>query len=527
MAKITILDGARSIGGSKIHLQVGETGVFLDFGMNYKRWGLYYEEYLGPRTGRGINDPLILKIIPPLKNFYREDLFPGDFDYSALKIELPVNAIFLSHAHTDHCGHIGLVREDIPIYCSPLTAVIMKAMQDTNKSGLFGEMVYMTRRKLKEDDERIITTGRKKGENKKIGKKVLLLGDKNEAMDEFWNRSPYAESTPFEMRPLEKAEKEINNIEFRFFPVDHSILGACAFAFLADSGWVVYTGDLRLHGKNGDFTEEFIEEASSLKPLALIIEGTHLEDESSERVSEEEVYLNCLREVRKAEGKLVVADFAPRNLERLISFLHIAKEAKRKLCVLTKDIYLLEALDCVEGTNFLAEECLNILEEMEESRDNWEKKLKEKFREKFVDHREIKKNPGDYILCLSFFDIKHLTDIFSEEGGIYIYSSSEAYTEEQKIDFERLKNWLDFLNLRPIGFYLESPGKPTFPPGYHSSGHATKEDLFDIVRKIRPKYLIPVHTEKPKAYEELKDVTCMIWEDTNLPGLEVQFLEGK
>jgi ribonuclease J len=540
MPKITILDGARSIGGSKIHLQTQGMGILLDFGMNYKRWGEFYAEFLGPRSTRGINDLLLLGILPPLKGVYRDDVFPGDFNKdSFLQIELQVDAVFLTHAHKDHCQHIGLLQEDIPIYCSPLTAMIMKAMQDTGKNKLEDEMVYITKAKFYEEkkssdggEEKVEDKRRLKRGGEKIGKDIYIFGSKNPKMEQFFQTSPI--QTPFSKPPsltfisklpsLVVARDKFNEkIEFRYFPVDHSIPGATAFAIQTDSGWIVYSGDLRLHGRNGPQTLSFLEAASSLKPLALIIEGTRLEEEKPKRISEDEVFENCLKEVKNAEGKLVVADFAPRNIERLLSFLHIARETNRKLCILTNDIYLLEVFDSVEGTNYLQEENLAIFEKVKDTRDNWEKKLKERHGGKFVKYSEIRENPGDYILCFSFFDINHMTDIICEEGGIYIYSSSEAYEEEQIFDFVRLKNWLDFLNLKPVGFTIEENSKnPIFPEGYHSSGHATKEDLFEIVRRIRPKYLIPVHTELEKPYEELRDITQIIWDDAKYTDLEVK-----
>jgi len=524
MTKITILDGACSIGGSKIHLQSGNSCILLDFGMNYKKWGLYYEEFVGPRTVLGINDLLVLGILPPIEGLYRYDVFPNSFDLSLLAKEFPVEAILLSHAHTDHCGHIGLLREDIPIYCSPLTALLMKAMQDTGKSGLFNEMVYISKRKPSSEDPRLLVAEKGK-EAKKEGKTVFVLGSVSEAMEEFWERSPYSERTNFEMKPLFPAGDRIATGEYRYYPVDHSISGASAYALQTETGWIVYTGDLRLHGKQGKDTEEFVEKVSKLEPLALLIEGTNIA-EDPQRVREIDVYENCLREVRIAQGKMVVADFAPRNLERLRCFLQIAKDTERKLAILTKDMYLLEALDSVEGTNLHTDESICIFEEMEETRSGWEKELKRRYGDRFVEADEIKRNPGDYILCLSFFDIKHLTDMASEEGGIYIYSSSEAYSEEQEIDFRRLKNWLDFLKLEPIGFYLEGEdNKPRFPKGYHCSGHASREDLLEIVKRIRPKYLIPVHTEEPAKYLELSDITHIILENERAGDLEVSFLE--
>jgi hypothetical protein len=48
------------------------------------------------------------------------------------------------------------------------------------------------------------------------------------------------------------------------------------------------------------------------------------------------------------EKGLIIADFSPRNFERLDTFMGIAKEEGRKLVVLAKDAYLLEAMKCVD-----------------------------------------------------------------------------------------------------------------------------------------------------------------------------------
>jgi ribonuclease J len=49
-----------------------------------------------------------------------------------------------------------------------------------------------------------------------------------------------------------------------------------------------------------------------------------------------------------------------------------------------------------------------------------------------IDHAAIRESPGDYILCFSFFDMKHLLDI-KPEGGNYIYSSCELSTRRWRL----------------------------------------------------------------------------------------------
>jgi len=44
MTSITVLDGADTIGGNKILLEEEGRGILLDFGMNFARYGAYYQE---------------------------------------------------------------------------------------------------------------------------------------------------------------------------------------------------------------------------------------------------------------------------------------------------------------------------------------------------------------------------------------------------------------------------------------------------------------------------------------------------
>ncbi|RLI77744.1 ribonuclease J, partial [Archaeoglobales archaeon] len=102
-------------------------------------------------------------------------------------------------------------------------------------------------------------------------------------------------------------------------------------------------------------------------------------------------------------------------------------------------------------------------------------------------------------------DMKHLLDI-KPSSGVYIYSSSEAFTEEQEFDFQRLYRWLEHFNFRIYGFeVVVVEGKklrPRFIRGYHASGHASKSDLRWVIETVDPDVIIPVHTENPAWFVE-------------------------
>ena len=74
MTTLTFYGGINEIGGNKILLEDDNHVLLLDFGFPYKRHKLFYEEYLKPRSGAGLLDPLTMGLLPLLEGIYREDL---------------------------------------------------------------------------------------------------------------------------------------------------------------------------------------------------------------------------------------------------------------------------------------------------------------------------------------------------------------------------------------------------------------------------------------------------------------------
>jgi len=288
------------------------------------------------------------------------------------------------------------------------------------------------------------------------------------------------------------------------FPVDHSIPGACAWGIETSSGWIIYSGDLRLHGKRAHLTASFIEGAAKLHPKALILEGTNILRETN--VAEHEVYENCLRAVAGAEG-LVVADFSPRDVDRLLTFLEIARCTGRKLVILPKDAYLLKTMRLLEtGVPEIAQENdIVIYQDTIASRNPslWLRNICSEYNSKIVLASDIGLAQDQFILCFSFYDLNELPSICPAKGSLYVYSSSEPHDEEQEIDFRRLHCWLAHFGLKGFGLPVEKDGKWEIPEGergLHASGHACGADLLRIASEIRPELVIPVHSEHPGFY---------------------------
>ena len=488
MVSLTVYDGANGIGGNKIYIEDKGKGVFLDFGKNFGKYGVFYEEFLKNRDTRGIHDLMYLDLLPKL-NIYRLDLIPSDLSVGQLPT-LNVAAVLLTHAHLDHCGNIGMLRKDIPLVASPESIVIMKGMQDTGITSLETDTAYFSPRQPTDNLGLYLSSIAGMSYQ---GRDFCCTQEPSEALTTFLSRKPGQEGKKAKKLDPGKCcyfDNVISPFEISAHPVDHSIFGATAYVLRGETT-IAYTGDFRLHGKKEQSTREFVRNAKDAS--VLITEGTRAGPTEEEKTSERSVCEACRASVESSSG-LVIADFSPRNFERLESFQEIARKTGRELVAMAKDVYMLHNLQCISGS--CTTEGLRIYSEItDKSKRKWELEVVQPlYGDRYVDHTSIRESPEDYILCFSFFDMKHLLDI-KPQGGTYIYSACEAFNEEMEIDFRRLWNWLRRFDINSCGFSLDGNGDLGFEKCYHASGHASGEDIIWAIEQIDPDYIVPIHTE--------------------------------
>ncbi|UCE91047.1 MAG: MBL fold metallo-hydrolase [Methanobacteriota archaeon] len=508
--RLTALDGMNTIGGSKLLLEFDGHGVLLDFGMNFARTNRYYEEYLRPRTTTGLLDHVIMGTVPDVRGLYRDDLMHPDLHLTGPEIDA-VDAVLLSHGHLDHSGDIGFIKPGVPVATSAMTAAIVKASQDCVRNEPGREPVYIARRRV--EDLRGAKVLRSRREDL-VGRDYFTLdGAPSDDLRRFWGFLP-----SFELSKRSRAaqlipgqlDHDLKGLDCELVPVDHSIKGAAAFLIGTSTGSVVYTGDLRMHGLGGAATRDFVSRARSEDTHALVIEGTRVRRSDGQESSRPDATEKEVRDVADAilagiVGEFAIADFGPRNVERLEIFLDLSRRAHRSLVVTPKDAYLLHAMHTVDQAMPLPGDDMRVYDSPKGSTDRYEEWIVEhRYADSLVTPSEVVRSPGDYLLSFSFFDMKHLIDI-RPGGGHYIYSSSEAHNEEQEIDFRRLGEWLKRFAIESHGFEIDADGRPSFASEdgpLHASGHASPEELAKIVREVDPDVLVPVHTENPKWFED-------------------------
>jgi ribonuclease J len=313
MTSLTFYGGVNEIGGNKILLEDEGTRIFLDFGMSFNAANRYFSEFLQPRKCNGIMDFVEFGLLPmdqKIRGIYRKDFLRR----CGIKEKEPsIDGVILSHAHLDHSAYISHLSEEIPIYCGSLTKLILKAMQDTG-SGSFNDYVAYNENFVLRQKERGEGMTKVKGRVRDRNVKTFSSGDRI----------------------------KIGEIVIQPMGVDHSIPDSYGFIIQTNKGNIVYTGDLRFHGYKRNRTEEFVKRASQSEPIALICEGTNINKEKG--IGEGEVKEKINEIVSHAKG-LVIANFPPRDLDRMRTFYEVAKENGRKLIINMKQAYLLKLLE--------------------------------------------------------------------------------------------------------------------------------------------------------------------------------------
>jgi ribonuclease J len=84
--------------------------------------------------------------------------------------------------------------------------------------------------------------------------------------------------------------------------------------------------------------------------------------------------------------------------------------------------------------------------------------------------------------------LKELIDIKPAVGSVYIKSVCEPFDIEMEIDWQRVKNWINH-----FGMDLNVT---------HVSGHASGPQLKEFVKAVKPKLVVPVHTQNAKIFDK-------------------------
>jgi ribonuclease J len=530
MVGITFYGGVGEIGGNKIIVEHRGTRLMLDFGTRMGFTSEFFAEFLNVRSNTELKDKLTIGVLPMIPGIYRADLIQptgvedlSNTTYSRLiasdsaMFKVPglvtyedyiqmhgrgyIDGILLSHAHLDHTGDIGFLHHSIPLYCSAATRTLVEAIDDVTN---FKSKAIRS----KGSSIAFNKTGALAGCPKIVHKDDLVRNCRVMADGEVTDIGPF----------------QVTMIE-----VDHSVPGAASYVLACDVNGkpfkILYTGDIRFHGTRGTTIEDYVKAVGAGIGI-MICEGTRIESDST--LTEERVRTDIANEISETDG-LVFVDFSWKDTTRYETITKAAESCSRTFVINARLAYVLNKL----GQTPLPESVRVFLKRKAScfysptdyahykheygfsiDKDTWTQDSSHYDNGLVAD--EIKSNPSGYALMLSYYDFGQLFDLADENGKIpgsrYIRAQCEPFSDEMELDEERLINWLDAFG---IGYKL---GETPVPDGCtnpncsklrkrivrsHVSGHASRPELKELIVKINPELLFPVHTERPEMFAEL------------------------
>jgi len=344
--------------------------------------------------------------------------------------------LVLSHAHIDHHGLAHHVHPDVPVYASQGTI----------------EMLGVSR---------------------------LFLPDAG---------------VPADVRPLPQTDPvAIGSFTVRGIPVDHAAPDSRALLVEADGQRLLYSGDLRAHGRHPELFRSLPDAAGSVD--VLLLEGTTVGQAPGAHgfSSEEDVELR-LAELLASNPGLVVVFASGQNVDRAVSVYRAAIKTGRQLVLDAYQAFVHLALKdiCVDIPQF---DSPSVRVKFVQSH---VQKLKDAglyslacrtsgHRERKVTKEQLAAAPGEfvYLARASAATVALLESLAKTTTPAIVWSQWSGY-------------------LRKGGAVPDFCAKQGIEPVLvHSGGHAYPEDLAELVRRLRPAAVVPIHTEAASQFAGL------------------------
>lgn len=278
---------------------------------------------------------------------------------------------------------------------------------------------------------------------------------------------------------------------FRVMPylMDHSCVDAFGFLIEADGKRLYYSGDFRAHGRRKQAFDWFLNDPPRDIDL-LLMEGTMMGRDNVAFADEEAVEQGMLEILRKHEDMPCFLICSGQHIDRLCAAYRACTQANRIFVI---DIYTAYILRTVASRfpsipDIRTAKNIKVLtkgltarahySKISENRNYFGAFVRDIFKPEInIEIDEIMAHPGRYFLKISNFsdlltDLKHCSVIYSMWSGYLEDQKYKDIKQHPKVSFQEI----------------------------HTSGHAVRKDLQRFAAALKPKLLIPVHTEKAEEY---------------------------
>ena len=278
--------------------------------------------------------------------------------------------------------------------------------------------------------------------------------------------------------------------------VDHSSPEAYAFLIEADNKKVLYSGDFRATGRKKILFDIMLTKKELKEVDVLIMEGTMINRSNGEFPDEQSVEDKIYQTI--TSNNLVTFFIgSSQNIDSLVSAYRASQKAGKIFVVDVYTAWILEKLKIVSnGVPNISWDNVRVVKSYGQSyfksinnnQEYFENFLKKVFNpNNFLDIKVIKETPSKYFLKVSFWYIEDFIKSIGVKEANIIYSQWIGYMEEKHSNFDT------------VNLYKRLKENNNFVYA-HTSGHADVEALQKFTDALRPKSIIPIHTEYKADY---------------------------
>jgi ribonuclease J len=263
---------------------------------------------------------------------------------------------------------------------------------------------------------------------------------------------------------------ELGPFGIGFVPVGHSIPDAVALTVETPQGRLFFTGDFKFTTESGELDRAALREIGDQGVHVLFSDCVRVENPG--RTPPESTVVETLdRIAQKAPGRVIVASFAS-NLARVKQLLQIAERRGRKVAIAGRG--LVTAVEVGRDLGYLTPSGSLIVDLGDAER---------------MPGREVlilaTGSQGEPAAALSRMAVGDHPQLRIREGDTVVLSSSPVPGNE-----EHVTRTIDNLFRRGADVIWQA-----IEPTVHVSGHASREELGELVKLLRPTYAVPLHGE--------------------------------
>ncbi|MCD4669511.1 MAG: MBL fold metallo-hydrolase [Actinomycetia bacterium] len=289
----------------------------------------------------------------------------------------------------------------------------------------------------------------------------------------------------------------VGNIEITPYLMDHSAFDAYAFLIKANGKSLFYSGDFRTHGRKAKAFDWFSYNVERNVDY-LLLEGTTVGRVDQRFATENEIETELVNTFKAGTGiNLIYA--SGQNIDRLVSIYRACKKTGKTLAV---DFYVANVLKDLSDFGAIPYPSKNFpemkvffpyrLSKMISSKGK--EKLLYRFKTYKITKEQIDKEYDKIVMIVRPSMLKDLEYIKKLENGTFIYSMWSGYKKEKVT-----KEFIDFLI-----------GKGMTETQIHTSGHADRNALKKMVKALRPKNIVPIHTFEGGEYKKIFTATKVV-----------------